>query len=437
MSLFSPPRWAPAFPAAGGAAGALGGAGAWPLPCRADKVPILRFSGTFFLRSFFPPSRGPAVVGGTTSPLTSLRANGRHGEHRHGAAPAARRAPVCRHRQRLGPGTGRTGSTGPQSPFGGAGGRGTPLGGKTPFPLFYWHGRPVPAALGFRLGGDADGTPRLWFVMNKRWPPSPRRSVGSAVAAPVKTTAVLGRFGLFRWCSLPSRWFRPSWPRHAGTGTPPVRTPWCHHTLAGISPRRGRGHRAGWGRGRWLRGPFPGRILAACLPPINPVPGRCRRGADAEAPENIQRCRGSLRLARLRLPRRPREAPLFSEDETPGRRFPPRPGSPVPLPSWSSQAASSRRRFGGRRWQKPRQDTSENGFASTPVPGLLVVGFSSGFWVGLLVLIRPGGCPRAAPALAVAAVRGGRAGVRGSPAAAPALAGHAGLFFKRYFTCYA
>lgn len=226
----APLRWAPGFPGASGAAGALGGEGMPPPLRQAHKVPILCLSRTFF-RSFFPPSRGPAAVHGTTSPVTSLRANGRCGKRRCGTAPAAHQAPACRQRQRLRPGTGRTGSARLRRRFRRARGSSLCFGGGKPH-FHYSPGvdrcsRPIPEALGFRPSGDTDGAPQLWFVMNKRWV-SPHPGA-RWVRLCVKIATRLGRFGLFCWRSLLSRQLRPSWPSHVGTGMLPEWMPQGWH----------------------------------------------------------------------------------------------------------------------------------------------------------------------------------------------------------------
>lgn len=118
--------------------------------------------------------------------------------------------------------------------------------------------------------------------------------------------------------------------------------------------------------------------------------------------------RGSLRFARLWLPCHPGKplALLSPEDETLGKRrddtF-----HQDQSPQFLSPAGQARRHHPGSglvvatgrtRVKPPAKSLKRGGFTSTPVPGAFVVGFSSEFWVGLLVFINPSRCPRAAPA---------------------------------------
>ncbi|KAM6188696.1 uncharacterized protein WM294_015358 [Sarcoramphus papa] len=161
-----------------------------------------------------------------------------------------------------------------------------------------------------------------------------------------------------------------------------------------------RHHRRGVGVPRSPPPPSPPGAAFGLVPPP--------AGSAAPRPGWFWRERGSLRFARLRLPCHPGKppAPLSPEDETLGKRrddtF-----HRDQSPQFLSPAGQARRHHpssglvvatGRTRIKPPAKSLKRGGFTSTPVPGAFAVGFSSEFWVGLLVLINPGGCPRAAPA---------------------------------------
>ncbi|XP_040977749.1 uncharacterized protein LOC121233111 isoform X1 [Aquila chrysaetos chrysaetos] len=182
--------------------------------------------------------------------------------------------------------------------------------------------------------------------------------------------------------------------------------------------------RAGWGRGWWLQGPFPSRILAVCLPQSLLLVNRALGARDnreeehdsplADADAARSRHGGSGEHSTLSgiaplCPAPSAASPLRS----PWFRSPPRMKCQDSAlhqdqsPQFLSPAGKAKQYHPSRglvvtagrsRIKMPAKSLKRVGFNSTSVPGVFAVGFSSGFWVGLLVFINPSGCLRAVPA---------------------------------------